>query len=363
MGDSTTGRASGGGSRRPAGGGPLVDPSALVVATFAAANGRDVSSLERDLLAELERDADHAARAAGSDGAAWLVAAMREAVASGSTFVAPKRIREIVTRWAREGAPQAEDTALPVAVPAPAQAVAANVTPQQEQAAASTATAVRLPGGAQGDRVWSAVLRDLAGVLDAGAHQRLLAESRIVRYARGEVLVQVVDAAAAEKLQREFHSLVERHLNQHLRRKVALAFCAAEDDAAGTGSARQAAVDADGAAPTADTPADEGAGAGAGAAPLLVPAREAAAGAQLWQAVLHALDAELTTADRQVLAGAVVLGLSPEAHLLLGAPSSRAAALLGGRYRARVSAALAGLLGQEHPLELVPPRAWRVAAA
>jgi hypothetical protein len=83
----------------PAAGGPLVDPSPLVISTFEAANDRRVTPLERHLLAELERDADSPARAAGATGADWVVAAMREAVASGSTFVAPKRIREIVTRW------------------------------------------------------------------------------------------------------------------------------------------------------------------------------------------------------------------------------------------------------------------------
>ena len=58
---------------------------------------------------------------------------------------------------------------------------------------------------------------------------------------------------------------------------------------------------------------------------------------------------------------AIVLGVSPAERLLIGAPSSRAAALLSGRYRAVVSTTLTGLLGQEYPLELLPPRAWRVA--
>ena len=94
----------------PAAGGPLVDPGPLVISTFEAANDRRASPLERTLLAELERDADPAARAAGSTGADWVVAAVREAVASGSAFVAPKRVREIIARWSAGSGPPASST-------------------------------------------------------------------------------------------------------------------------------------------------------------------------------------------------------------------------------------------------------------
>ncbi len=86
----------------PAGGaGPLLEPSPHVIACYEAANARPASPLERTLLAELEREFLPLASARGESSAELLVAAIREAVASGSRYVAPKRIREILARWAR----------------------------------------------------------------------------------------------------------------------------------------------------------------------------------------------------------------------------------------------------------------------
>ena len=63
---------------------------------FQEANGRTASSAEERLLAEI---------AGESGGWSRIAAAIYEAVDSGSTFVAPKRIREIVRRWSRDGVP------------------------------------------------------------------------------------------------------------------------------------------------------------------------------------------------------------------------------------------------------------------
>ncbi|MFN3336581.1 MAG: hypothetical protein ACK42I_03665, partial [Thermomicrobium sp.] len=81
--------------------GPLLEPSPEVVACFEAANARPASPLERTLLAELEREFLPLAASRGESSAELLVAAIREAVASGSRYVAPKRIREILARWSR----------------------------------------------------------------------------------------------------------------------------------------------------------------------------------------------------------------------------------------------------------------------
>lgn len=75
-----------------------------VIATFAAANSREASPLERQLLAALVEEVDPWARSAGGTGTRWVAAAVVEAVESGSRYVAPRRIREICRRWAREGA-------------------------------------------------------------------------------------------------------------------------------------------------------------------------------------------------------------------------------------------------------------------
>ncbi len=81
--------------------GPVLEPSPEVVTCYEAANARPATPLERTLLAELEREFLPLAEARGERPAELVVAAIREAVASGSRYVAPKRIREILARWAR----------------------------------------------------------------------------------------------------------------------------------------------------------------------------------------------------------------------------------------------------------------------
>ncbi len=74
------------------------DRAAALVA-FAEANGRTASVAEERLLGRIAEDAGAA------QGWAIVAAAIYEAVDSGSAFVAPKRVREIVRRWLRDGLP------------------------------------------------------------------------------------------------------------------------------------------------------------------------------------------------------------------------------------------------------------------
>jgi hypothetical protein len=76
-----------------------------VIETFSAANSREASPLEGQLLAALVEEVDPAARAAGETGALWVAAAIVEAVEAGSRYVAPRRIREICRRWAGQAVP------------------------------------------------------------------------------------------------------------------------------------------------------------------------------------------------------------------------------------------------------------------
>jgi hypothetical protein len=82
---------------------------------FADANGRDATGAERKILKELAERFDLSARECGrpelASGWAWVSAAIYEAVDSGSAYVAPKRIREILLRWERDGLPSTEPEA------------------------------------------------------------------------------------------------------------------------------------------------------------------------------------------------------------------------------------------------------------
>jgi hypothetical protein len=79
---------------------------------FADANGREATGAERKILKELAERFDLSARECGhaelTSGWAWVSAAIYEAVDSGSAYVAPKRVREILLRWERDGLPSSE---------------------------------------------------------------------------------------------------------------------------------------------------------------------------------------------------------------------------------------------------------------
>jgi hypothetical protein len=74
------------------------DRAAALIA-FAEANGRVPSAAEERLLGRIAAEGDTA------NGWAMVTAGIYEAVDSGSAFVAPKRVREIVRRWLRDGLP------------------------------------------------------------------------------------------------------------------------------------------------------------------------------------------------------------------------------------------------------------------
>jgi len=313
-------------------GGPVVDPCPLVVSVFEAANDRRATPLERILLGELECDADPPARAAGSTGSDWVVAALREAVASGSAFVAPKRVREIVQRWAADddGPRGAGDPG------APALADASRVMVSADTAAAEPED-VRLPGGARGSRTWAAVLDDLAKTLAGDAFDLLLGGSVIRRYWRGMVEVEVGSQLAADKLSTEYHALVERHLNARLSKPVAVSFHVDEPPTPP-------------AAPAVEPPPS-----------LVVSRADVDLGRQVWHAVLADLAGTLAPGDAERLSGVVPLGQDAAGLMLLASPSPVARRLLEERYRLDVERSLSTLLGHDVHVRPVGRDEWAVA--
>lgn len=312
----------------------MVDPCPLVVSIFEAANDRRATPLERILLGELERDADPPARAAGSTGSDWVVAALREAVASGSAFVAPKRIREIIQRWAADddGPRRASDPG------ALALAGAAGVTPPAGDEAPPPAD-VRLPGGARGSRTWAAALDDLASVLSDETFALLLGGSVIRRYWRGTVEVEVGSQLAADKLATEYRALVERQLNARLSKPVAVSFHVAEPPAAPAATAADATR----------------------TAALVVSRADVDLGRQVWHAVLADLAALLAPGDAERLSGVIPLGQDAAGLMLLASPSPVARRLLDGRYRPDVERSLSTLFGHDVRVRLVGRDEWAIA--
>lgn len=93
----------------PPGDGPA---EAAALRAFEQANARVATPAERKLLARLAEQFGPAAVAAAAErpgvpgsGWGWVAAAVWEAVDAGSAFVAPRRLREILLRWERDGFP------------------------------------------------------------------------------------------------------------------------------------------------------------------------------------------------------------------------------------------------------------------
>jgi len=132
--------AAGPGERPAPGDGP---GEAAGIRAFEEANGRASTPAEQRLLREIAAQTDSAARtsgACGGSGWGWVAAVTYEAVEAGSAFVAPRRLREIVGRWSREGAP-GEDRAARVPQAPPAAAPVATGVVARERDAASDAAA------------------------------------------------------------------------------------------------------------------------------------------------------------------------------------------------------------------------------
>lgn len=143
---------------------------------FEQANDRAATPAERKLLRDLAERYDAVAGSAAAAGAetpgsgwGWLEAAVWEAVEAGSAFVAPRRLREILQRWERDGFPGANTAgasrqqgtapAAPVAAPTWLPAPALGVEPD------TFAEPVNFPiveVGLSSRQVWAAVLAEAA---------------------------------------------------------------------------------------------------------------------------------------------------------------------------------------------------------
>ena len=78
---------------------------AITTRLFEEANARASTPAERRMLRNLAGQFADAATRDGMTGWHWVALAIDDAVAAGSAFVAPRRIREILNRWERDGVP------------------------------------------------------------------------------------------------------------------------------------------------------------------------------------------------------------------------------------------------------------------
>jgi hypothetical protein len=327
-------------SDRPdsAGAGPLLGPSLAVVTCFEAANDRSITPLEADLLAELERACASSAQRSGETGADWVVAAIREAVGSGSRFVAPKRINEILNRWSKSHSRDG--------LRAGAATTAEGVTN------GSPPADFPLPSGRGAQATWEQALRLLSAVIERAEMERFFAGSGITGYQAGTVRVRVASREAAERLSGEYYELISRKLAEAMRRPVRIEFSApgasAEVEATTTEPAR--------------LPKAEKEPAPRSQRPLPLPNFMLAGGLtnqQIWSSALEVLSGRVSAATWQTwLRPAALIGADEDGTLVLGAPNAFARQRLGGHLLEEVARTLAGLLERPVTLRVVVTQEW-----
>lgn len=292
--------------------GPLDDPSTLVVSLFEAANDRRATPLERVLLSELERDASRAAARVGSTGAEWVAAALREAVESGSAFVAPRRIREIINRWTADGDGPRVD--------------------EPELAHPPTGS-----GRSSPEELWHQIWQVLQQRLGESATRPVIASSEVIDLRGRRLVVAVTDPEVLWQLDGDYRSLVERTLVQVAGRPLDVEFIA-QNDVPGSRQAR----------PTSSHSVRE------------ISAGDAARGAQLWRAVLDDVQRVIPERDRERLSGALPLGQDPDGALVFGVNNRLAQELIESRHHEAIRSALSRLFGEPIAVRVCGPGRWRI---
>ncbi len=336
---------------------------AAAIRAFEDANGRTSTPAERHLLrglAERVEPAAWATRRPGLEtGWEWLTAAVYEAVEAGSAYVAPRRLREILSRWERDGLPETEGGGRK----AEGGRRKADV-PSTEHWALGTGHAalvgegpdLSLPHGFGSQRTWEFTVGLLATALDRDRLAELVSGTWIAGYRDGEVTVAAPDPVQAERLAGEYRALIERKLGEAMRRPVRLAVLA----------------EAEGGRRTADVLAGHSAPVGAGpemdeeepAPPVFLVAECGLPSGQVWAAVLEeaARGGEISRANVDAWPRATALiGRGEDGALIVGAPHAFAQRRIATRFLPALRAAVAAVIGASLPIEVVVTREWLLA--
>ncbi len=355
------------------------------------ANGRSPSDMELSLLWRVAQDCDAVARTGPGpgNGLGWVIAAIWEAVNSGSEFVAPKRVAAICDRWASEGfmsdgratpaasAPRALQDPPPrpdAPAPAPAPESAPEERPDSPPAAAAESAKGAEPEvpvpEEEGLRLWAGVLRRLDGVLHADAlGSRTFTAARIAATAGERVTVQAHDGESAARLG-TYRGLIARRLSDVLGRAVAdVRFVGADDiPASGTAPTPQPAMGSGPLPAVAPVPAPAPVRGEQPVQPVPAPALAPAAAldpvvpptiptftvpgttqtnGELWAHALHTLRGGVSEATFKVwLQSTALIAADADGTLVIGARNRVQRERLERQHTGEIAAALGDLTGQ-----------------
>jgi hypothetical protein len=222
-----------------------------IEAALTMANGRPPSDMEISLLVQVARECDPAAQAQGygpGTGLGWVLAAIWEAVNSGSQFVAPKRIAAICDRWVAEGfgsdhranplpppaltppptwpmAPLSDEP--PTTAPPVTSRTESGAFPAITESGALPAVPPEPLADGASQWLWEEVMRRLGGVLHPEALSRWFTGARVASIEQDRVTVAVPGADVALKLA-SYRGLISRRMSEALGRTVDVVFQATQ---------------------------------------------------------------------------------------------------------------------------------------
>lgn len=332
----------------------------MAVRAFEDANARRATPAERHLLRSLAERFDPAARRQAQPGRetgwSWVTAAIYEAVEAGSAFVAPRRLREILNRWEREGIGGSAGAVMRSDEPrrvAPGQALPVVAQPE---IVLGDGPDLPLPHGFGSRKTWEFTVGLLAATLGREALAALVSGTAIIGYRDGEVTLGVPTEEQAERIAGEYRELIARKLGEAMRRPIRLAVQTVEPvhDRGSAGAGASRAESGQGIRGIDDDDVD------LRSVPFIV-AECGLPSNQLWAAVLEevALRGEVGRAAMDAwLRTTTLLGRGEGRSLIVGVPHAVAQQRIASRFLPALMNAVAAVTGERLPLEIVVERDW-----
>jgi hypothetical protein len=365
-----------------AGNGPAGHPApfdavgeARALSAFEDANGRRSTVAEQTLLRRLADRFEASARRSDSrsysTGWDWVTAATYEAVEAGSTFVAPRRLREIMNRWERDGLPDAQKTE-PDRAPdgggvASSRALDADghtgtapstkegVWPDQKIAQGAfelgEAPDIDLPHGFGSRKTWEYTVTLLATAMDPAQLTELVRGSAIIGCRHDLVSIAVLDEVRADRIGGEYRRLFERKLSEAMRRPMRIAVQMKERSANGQANHRKS-NDVEGAGVTHE-------------APVFLVTECGLPSTQVWAAVIDEVAASGSVSRANVdawLRSTRLIGRGAGDSLVIGTAHTMAQRRIESRFAPPLAAAIEAIVGTERPMEFVVTQDWLAAS-
>lgn len=339
--ETRVGLAQGPGSQPPPADAPAENAA---IRAFEDANNRISTAAERRLLSDVATRVELDAWRQRGDrvsGWEWVTAAIYEAVESGSTYVAPRRVREIIARWQRDGRPSAET--LPSR-----QTKMGN--PAEIRLGESAD--IPLPHGFGSRQTWRFAVARIASTIERGAAESLFAGTAIVTYRDGEVTIVAGSARQVDQLNGPYRAMVERTLGEAMRRPIRLAILSPAPAELGPESTNRHSDSSD--STIVESEVD---------APIVftIP-NSGMTNERVWQAVLDDLEAsgDVPAANIGAWIRPARLIAAPSLDLLvIGAPHAPAQRRIAKQFIRPIERALSRVLGRETKIKVAVTSSWQ----